>query len=132
MLRPTRGAHSNLKPRVKRGLMTRVSSMIALAVALALGAACNRSAAPAPAPANPASAHATAPAEAEIPAMSVADLAAALERHDTVAVYDANGAERYAQGHLPGARHVGHDQVTAAVLPQDRATRLVFYCYNEH
>ncbi len=112
--------------------MTRFSSTAALAVALALGAACNRSAAPAPAPTNAASSHAAPSAEAEIPAMSVADLAAAIERHDAVAVYDANGAERYAQGHIPGARHVGHDQVTAAVLPQDRAARLVFYCYNEH
>lgn len=112
--------------------MTRFSSTVSLAAALALVAACNRSAAPAPTPARASPGHAAAPAEAEIPAMSVADLAAALERHDTVAVYDANGPERYAQGHIPGARHVGHDQVTAAVLPQDRGTRLVFYCYNEH
>ena len=112
--------------------MVRPIDSVALAAVLALGAACSRSAAPAPAPRGAAPAHAAPTAEAEIPAMSVADLAAALERRDTVAVYDANGAERYAQGHVPGARHVGHDEVTAAVLPQDRATRLVFYCYNEH
>jgi len=108
--------------------MIRVSSTVALAAVLALCGACNRAAAPTAPPA----AHAAPAAEAELPAMSVADLAAALERRDTVAVYDANGPERYAQGHIPGARHVGHDTVTAAVLPQDHATRLVFYCYNEH
>ncbi len=101
---------------------------LTLAAALAL-AACNRSSTPQPAPNAPA--HAAA-AERELPAMTVAELAGMLERRETVAIYDANGRERYEQGHIPGARYVGHDAVTAAVLPQDRATRLVFYCYNEH
>lgn len=68
----------------------------------------------------------------EVPGMSVDELAGMLDRHEAVAVYDANGRERYERGHIPGARHVGHDEVTAAMLPQDRGTRLVFYCYNEH
>jgi 3-mercaptopyruvate sulfurtransferase SseA len=71
-------------------------------------------------------------AEREIPGMTVDELAGMIDRREAVAVYDANGRERYERGHIPGARYVGHDEVTAAMLPQDRATRLVFYCYNEH
>lgn len=71
-------------------------------------------------------------AEREIPGMTVDELAGMIDRHEAVAVYDANGRERYERGHIPGARYVGHDEVTAAMLPPDRATRLVFYCYNEH
>jgi 3-mercaptopyruvate sulfurtransferase SseA len=71
-------------------------------------------------------------AEREIPGMTVDELAGMIDRREAVAVYDANGRERYERGHIPGARYVGHDEVTAAMLPADRATRLVFYCYNEH
>lgn len=80
------------------------------------------------------SAHATTQptAEREIPGMTVDELAGMIDRREAVAVYDANGRERYERGHIPGARYVGHDEVTAAMLPPDRATRLVFYCYNEH
>jgi hypothetical protein len=99
-------------------------AFVVAALALALGApsACRRSAA---------QGHA-ASAEREIPPMTVDELATMLLRHETVGVYDANGRGRYEQGHIPSARHVGHDPVTAAMLPQDRATRLVFYCANEH
>ena len=94
---------------------------------LALG--CNRAATPShggsQATAQPA-------AERRVPGMTVDELAGMLDRREAVAVYDANGRERYERGHIPGARFVGHDEVTAAMLPQDRAARLVFYCYNEH
>jgi hypothetical protein len=63
--------------------------------------------------------------------MTVDELSSMIERGDRVAVYDANGRARYEQGHVPGARWVGHDPLSAAVLPQDRAQRLVFYCANE-
>jgi hypothetical protein len=93
---------------------------------LALG--CSRAATPSQGAATPPAAT----AEREIPGMTVDELAGMLDRHEAVAIFDANGRERYEQGHLPGARHVGHDQVTAAMLPPDRGARLVFYCYNEH
>ena len=105
------------------------------ALACALGAACSK---PAPTPqATPTSgAHAAngTPAEhaAEIPAMTLDQLATMLTNREQVAVYDANGRERYEQGHIPSAVHVGHDEVTAAVLPPDHGARLVFYCANEH
>jgi hypothetical protein len=95
--------------------------------ALVLGLACHRSA-----PLGARTAVSTPSTEAQIPAMTVDELAAALERPGTVAVYDANTRERYEQGHIPTARHVGHDEVTPSVLPADRGMRLVFYCYNEH
>lgn len=108
-------------------------SPVALAAVLTVGAACSRASAPSPAAARPsATAGQDSRVEAEIPSMSVAELAAALETPGSVFVYDANGPERYERGHIPTARHVGHDAVTAAMLPPDRGSRLVFYCYNEH
>lgn len=49
-----------------------------------------------------------------------------------LAVFDANSPETYAAGHVPGATWVDYDGVTAAVLPADPATPVVFYCANEH
>lgn len=46
-------------------------------------------------------------------------------------LFDANGKERFAKGHLPGARWVQYDGVTAADLPADKSATLVFYCANE-
>ncbi len=109
---------------------------LSVILAFALGAACSTTS-----PAQPASTTAAATSSGatastdrahELPTMTTAELAGMLERHEQVAIYDSNGAERYAQGHIPSARHVGHDQVTASVLPADRAARLVFYCANEH
>lgn len=97
------------------------------AALLALGAAggCKRPAQQGATPGEQSAPH-------ELPAMTVDELSGMLDRHEAVAVYDANGRERYERGHIPTARFVGHDPVTAAVLPQDKATRLVFYCANEH
>lgn len=98
--------------------------LVVAALALALGApsACKRS--------TTEGSHEA--AAREIPAMTVDELATMLVRHEPVGVYDANGRSRYEQGHIPTARFVGHDPVTVAMLPADRATRLVFYCANEH
>lgn len=46
----------------------------------------------------------------------------------TMYLFDNNSAERYANGHVPGAVRVAKDAVTAAVLPADKAAMLVFYC----
>lgn len=48
-----------------------------------------------------------------------------------VFLFDANPKEFYEHGHLPGARWVKFDAVTADVLPPDRAATLIFYCANE-
>lgn len=49
-------------------------------------------------------------------------------------IVDANKAERYAQGHIPGAIHARADEngkLTGAPLPADKAAKLVFYCHSE-
>jgi len=44
-----------------------------------------------------------------------------------VKVYDVNVDELWERYHLPGAIHAPERDL-ASVLPQDKATRLVFYC----
>ena len=49
-------------------------------------------------------------------------------------IVDANKAERFAAGHIPGAIHTRADEkgkLTGAALPADKATKLVFYCHSE-
>lgn len=55
----------------------------------------------------------------------------ALREKPGVHLYDANPREMYDHGHVPGAAWVKFDEVTADVLPGDRAATLVFYCANE-
>lgn len=45
-------------------------------------------------------------------------------------VLDANGPERYAKAHVPGAKQVHFKKLSEADLPADRAATLVFYCSN--
>jgi rhodanese-related sulfurtransferase len=46
-------------------------------------------------------------------------------------VFDANGEDRFKKGHVPGAKHVPADAVSADKLPADKAATLVFYCGSE-
>jgi len=45
-------------------------------------------------------------------------------------VYDANSAESFAKGHVPGALHLPFDSITAEKLPQTKGDTLLFYCMN--
>lgn len=64
--------------------------------------------------------------------VTVDQVATRVEAHDAhLAVFDANGRETFDEHHVPGARWVNYDAVTAAELPADHATSLVFYCANE-
>jgi rhodanese-related sulfurtransferase len=84
----------------------------------------------APAPAAP-SAPASQAAEPEaFKRITMADLAARIERKDPMALFDANMRDRYEKGHIPGAKWVDVSTFGAADLPADRATPLVFYCFN--
>jgi hypothetical protein len=47
-------------------------------------------------------------------------------------VFDANHREMYDAGHVPTAKWVPFDGVTADLLPADKTATLVFYCANEH
>jgi hypothetical protein len=49
-----------------------------------------------------------------------------------VFVYDNNPQEKFAAGHLPGAKWVESDHVTASDLPREKTATLIFYCANEH
>ena len=56
----------------------------------------------------------------------------AREGKGAIAIFDNNSEERFKKSHVPTARWVKFDAVTAADLPADKATPLVFYCANEH
>jgi hypothetical protein len=49
-----------------------------------------------------------------------------------LAIFDNNAQERYTRSHIPTAKWVESSAVTAAVLPADKDTTLVFYCANDH
>lgn len=61
------------------------------------------------------------------PELSVDEVAARLGQPGFF-VYDANHAETYVQGHVPGARLVAYDDLPPGVLPADKKATLVFYC----
>jgi rhodanese-related sulfurtransferase len=63
--------------------------------------------------------------------ISVDDVSTAMTTPGSVAIFDANSQETYAQHHVPTATWVDYDAVRAEQLPTDRATQLVFYCANE-
>lgn len=118
----------------------RLFGIISLAGALVASAACSSSSSTTPAAtAATTTASATAPAtsggeQASSEAfhrMTVDELSAAIQNHENVTIFDNNRQERYAQGHIPGARWVSYDAVNASVLPSDHSARLVFYCANE-
>ncbi len=46
-------------------------------------------------------------------------------------IFDANSAESYREGHVPSAKWIAFDKVTAQALPPDRKAMLIFYCFNE-
>ena len=47
-----------------------------------------------------------------------------------VHVIDVNEADNYQFAHVPGAQLLAYDAITAAVLPADRSSKLVFYCWS--
>jgi hypothetical protein len=64
--------------------------------------------------------------------LTVDQVAARIALNDGQTVlYDCNGKDRFDKGHVPGARWVQYDAVTAADLPADKGTMLVFYCASE-
>lgn len=47
-----------------------------------------------------------------------------------VAVIDVNEADNYEFAHVPGAILLAYDAITVEVLPADRSSKLVFYCWS--
>ena len=67
----------------------------------------------------------------QIDTETLAKLVAEKDPAKRVAIFDVNSDERYAKGHVPGAKHLGKDGVTAAALPADKGAQVVFYCGSE-
>jgi rhodanese-related sulfurtransferase len=67
----------------------------------------------------------------ELKTLTVDQVAARLGDPETF-IFDNNNKDRYAKGHIPGAKWVRPDEITAATLPADKGATLVFYCANEH
>jgi hypothetical protein len=85
--------------------------MIAVAGALTLG--CSRS-------------------SANLKSLTIDEVQAKITANDgKTFIYDNNDKERYDKGHVPGAKWVKFDNVTAADLPTDKNATLIFYCANE-
>lgn len=68
-------------------------------------------------------------AEAPLAEMSVEEVAAKLGQPG-FHVFDANGKPVFAEGHVPGAKHVEYKKLQAKDLPADKGATLVFYCKN--
>ena len=70
-----------------------------------------------------------------LPRLTLSEVDALLEEARSggrpVSVFDANERELYDSGHLPGAKWVPWNGLTAKDLPADKAQKLVFYCTNE-
>jgi hypothetical protein len=47
-------------------------------------------------------------------------------------IFDNNGKDVYAKGHLPTAKWVAFNAVKESDLPKDKSRKLVFYCANTH
>jgi hypothetical protein len=69
---------------------------------------------------------------AALKSLTVDEVAAKIAAKDgKTFIFDNNPKERFAKGHVPGAKWLDEDSVTAAVLPADKAALLIFYCHNE-
>jgi hypothetical protein len=53
------------------------------------------------------------------------------QHNGKLAIFDCNSKEQFNGAHLPGAKWVNFHEVTAADLPPDKTTTLVFYCLQE-
>lgn len=49
----------------------------------------------------------------------------------TLHIYDNNNKDRFAEGHIPGAKWVQFDAVKEGDLPSNKDATLVFYCASE-
>jgi 3-mercaptopyruvate sulfurtransferase SseA len=72
------------------------------------------------------------PAPSELRTLTVDEVAARIATNDgKTFLFDNNSKERYAKSHVPGAKWLDYDKVSASDLPADRSATLVFYCASE-
>ena|SRR3979409_2613395 len=68
----------------------------------------------------------------ELKRLTVEQVAARIAAKDgKTFIYDNNSKDSWASGHVPGAKWLDDDKVTAADLPADKGALLIFYCHNE-
>ena len=68
----------------------------------------------------------------DLKALTVDQVAARVAANDgKTFIYDNNPKDRFAKSHVPGAKWLDYDNVTAADLPADKTATLVFYCASE-
>jgi rhodanese-related sulfurtransferase len=72
-------------------------------------------------------------ADTALKEMSPDDVEKRIAANDaTFHVYDSNEKEVFDKNHVPGAKWVPFDEVTADMLPASKTDTLVFYCANAH
>ncbi|TMQ04347.1 MAG: rhodanese-like domain-containing protein [Deltaproteobacteria bacterium] len=68
----------------------------------------------------------------ELKPLTVDQVATRLAANDgKTFIYDNNPKESWVAGHVPGARWLDDEKVTASDLPADKNATLIFYCHNE-
>ncbi|HEU4733469.1 MAG TPA: hypothetical protein VFT22_36500 [Kofleriaceae bacterium] len=68
----------------------------------------------------------------ELKPLTVEQVAARIAAPDgKTFIYDDNSKESWVKGHVPGAKWLDSDHVTAADLPADHTATLIFYCHDE-
>ena len=66
----------------------------------------------------------------ELNKLTIDQVAAKLGAKNTF-IYDNNPKESWVDGHVPGAKWLDDEKVTADALPADKKATLIFYCHNE-
>lgn len=70
--------------------------------------------------------------DAKLKELSVDEVSARIAANDgKTFLYDNNEKERWQRSHLPGAKWLDYEKVTAADFPADKTATLVFYCASE-
>lgn len=68
----------------------------------------------------------------ELKPLTVDEVAARIAANDgKTFIFDNNPKESWVKAHVPGAKWLDDESVTAAVLPADKTATLIFYCHNE-
>jgi hypothetical protein len=72
-------------------------------------------------------------APAELKKLTVDEVAARIAANDgKTFIYDNNPKQIWIRGHVPGAKWLDEEHITAADLPADKTTTtLIFYCHSE-
>ncbi|HET9992335.1 MAG TPA: hypothetical protein VFQ65_27575 [Kofleriaceae bacterium] len=72
------------------------------------------------------------PTTANLKSMTVDEVAAKIAANDgKTFIYDANVRESWVAGHVPGAKWIDDEHVTADQLPAAKDALMIFYCHNE-